>query len=116
GRAHEVVGLKVEVLRRFSLQPPFELGAGTDAASKHDISALKHRPHAVEAERGEELAQIGHRDLGAACEIDGPEQRNVDHRQITEITEATATRVTASAVPQRSSSKSARARRRSRAA
>jgi hypothetical protein len=54
------------------------VGGRLPSRTEDKIPALQDRPNVGEAELREEIAQVSHRDLLVAADIDAPEQGDVD--------------------------------------
>jgi len=70
--------LERETLFGFRLQQGLQLGRRSPGRAKDEIPALQQRPDVREGQLREEIAQIGHRDLLVAADIDAPEEGEVD--------------------------------------
>ena len=51
--------------------------ARVDVLGEHDVAALDMGGHVLGAEAGEEVAEVGHRDLVPRAEVDSAQQRHL---------------------------------------
>jgi len=72
--AHKEVRFEAQPFLCLHFEQSLELGAGSPIAPKHEVASLEQRPNVAEAEPGDEVAQVGHRDRVVSTEIDGAEQ------------------------------------------
>jgi len=71
--------LETKALNGLFLQQAFQLGGRSPVRMKNEIPALLQRPDVGEAQPRKEIAQVGHRDLLVAADIDASEEGDVDH-------------------------------------
>src|SRR2546428_11730761 len=74
----EEICLKAEALLGLCFQQALQLGGRSPVRAEEEIPALEQRPDVGETEPREEIAQVGHRYLLVAADIDAPEEGDVD--------------------------------------
>ena len=76
--AHEEVSAKIEASGGLRLEQAFKPGARSRVAAENQVATLQQRSHVLQAERGCEVAQSGHRNRLTTGHIDGAKQRDSD--------------------------------------
>src|SRR2546422_5506976 len=74
----EEICLKAEALLGLCFQQALQLGGRSPVRAEEEVPALEQRPDVGETELREEIAQVDHRYLLVAANIDAPQEGDVD--------------------------------------